>query len=63
MQLIFSEFDIISLPNESLIISANGASKTDSKKLLNVLQELKNNNHKKYQKNFSTGWYPPKNYH
>ena len=31
MQLIFSEFDIISLPNESLIISANGASKTDSK--------------------------------
>lgn len=41
MQLIFSEFDIISLPNESLIISTNGASKTDSKKLLTVLQELK----------------------
>lgn len=41
MQLIFSEFDIISLPNESLIISTNGASKTDSKKLLIVLQELK----------------------
>jgi len=41
MQLIFSEFDIISLPNESLIVSTNGASKTDSKKLLIVLQELK----------------------
>ncbi|KAB0509495.1 McbB family protein [Pseudomonas moorei] len=41
MQLIFSEFDIVSLPNESLIISINGASKTESKKLLNVLQELK----------------------
>lgn len=41
MQLIFSEFDIVSLPNESLIISINGASKTESKKLLVVLQELK----------------------
>jgi McbB family protein len=41
MQLIFSEFDIINLPNESLIISTDGASKTDSKKLLIVLQELK----------------------
>ena len=48
MQLTFSEFDIINLPeNESLIISTHGTSKTESKKLLNILQKLKN------QENFS----------
>jgi McbB family protein len=42
MQLTFSDFDIINLPpNESLIISMTGTSKTESKSLLNVLLELK----------------------
>jgi McbB family protein len=50
MQLIFSEFDIINLPNESLIISTDGASKTDSKKLLIVLQELKKQQSQKISK-------------
>ncbi|MHC8354028.1 McbB family protein [Pseudomonas sp. LB3P81] len=41
MNLVYSEYDIINLPNESLIVSSIGASKTTSAKLVNVLQELK----------------------
>lgn len=41
MDLIFSEYDMISLPNESLIVSSHGASKTNSKKLIKLLRELK----------------------
>ncbi|MDP9690422.1 UNVERIFIED_ORG: McbB family protein [Pseudomonas mohnii] len=45
MQMTFSDFDIINLPpNESLIISMTGTSKTESKSLLNVLRELKKQN-------------------
>ncbi|MFS2198867.1 McbB family protein [Pseudomonas sp. Pseusp3] len=44
MNLIYSEYDIINLPNESLIISSYGVSKTASTKLLSVLQELKKQN-------------------
>lgn len=37
----YSEYDIINLPNEALIVSSSGTSKTTSAKLLSVMQELK----------------------
>lgn len=41
MNLVYSEYDVIKLPEESLIISSAGVSKTTSAQLLTVLQELK----------------------
>jgi McbB family protein len=64
MQLTFSDFDIINLPpNESLIISMTGTSKTESKSLLNVLQELKNRTHLTSQNHNSIKLLPHTNYH
>lgn len=41
MQLTFSEYDILNLPRESLLVSSNGISKVNSPQLLSALQELK----------------------
>lgn len=41
MQLTFSEYDILNLSREPLLISSNGVSKINSLQLLSVLQELK----------------------
>lgn len=41
MNLIYSYYDIIDFPNESIIVSSIGVSKIASPKLLNALQELK----------------------
>lgn len=41
MNLTYSNYDIVKLPNESLIVSSNGVSKLASTKLLNALLELK----------------------
>lgn len=41
MNLIYSEYEIIDFPNESLIVSSIGASKTCSLEILNILHKLK----------------------
>ncbi|MGJ7518479.1 McbB family protein [Pseudomonas baetica] len=45
MNLIYSDFDIVDLPNESLILSNHSISKVASEKLISVLRNLKKRQH------------------